>query len=298
MILGLGGAIILMAIGSGRGDVEPAHARNQVYVHALDKGVESEGETVRLPAPRLVDGQTAEQERAALVAIAGSDGAADELLKDSITAPYILKVHDVKTERATIRAADVWFVIYGDLKAIDPKEAAEKVGGGEVEAGNMAFRTTLIDLDKARAEGVDTGPKVDGVETWFAHIEGRLLNRLLVDVTNRVTATTSGHSIVVASLTDPGFAKPGTSRNTWAPIGKAGSGHVADTLHPYTGGMSYGKISRLSLKPGALLVELHTAFVEPKGWFDGSPILRSKFSVIAQSEIRSLRRELLKKRGT
>ena len=42
---------------------------------------------------------------------------------------------------------------------------------------------------------------------------------------------------------------------------------------------------------------MHMAFVEPDGWFQGAPILRSKFSVIAQDQIRSLRRELAKKRA-
>ena len=39
------------------------------------------------------------------------------------------------------------------------------------------------------------------------------------------------------------------------------------------------------------------AFVEPDGWFQGAPILRSKFSVVAQDQIRSLRRGLRKRKG-
>ena len=61
--------------------------------------------------------------------------------------------------------------------------------------------------------------------------------------------------------------------------------------------MSYAKISRLDLKPRAILVEMHMAFVEPDGWFQGAPILRSKFSVVAQDQVRSLRRELAKKKS-
>jgi hypothetical protein len=295
-MMGIGGALLLVVMAASGDGVEPAHGRNAVYVRALEKGVEFEGETVTLPAPKIVDKQSADQERAALKAIAGSDRGADELLRDSVTAPYILKVRDVKTASGTIRVADVWFVIHAELNAVDPKEAADRVSGGEVEAGNMAFRTKLLNADQARGEGVDVGPKQEGVETWFAHIEGRLLDRIAIDVTNRVTATNSGDSIVVASWTDPAFKKNGSPRNSWAPIGKSASANEAEKPRPYQGGISYGKISRLAVKPKALLVELHTAFVEPKGWFDGEPILRSKFSVIAQSEIRSLRRELLKKK--
>ena len=74
-----------------------------------------------LPAPRLVDGQDADAQRAALREVAGSDRALDDLLRDSVTAPYIIKVHDVKTSGATIRAADLWFVVHADLKQVDPR---------------------------------------------------------------------------------------------------------------------------------------------------------------------------------
>jgi hypothetical protein len=65
---------------------------------------------------------------------------------------------------------------------------------------------------------------------------------------------------------------------------------------PYVGSMSYAKITRLAGQADALFVETHLIFVEPRGWFDGNPILRSKFGVIAQDQIRRLRREIQKKR--
>jgi hypothetical protein len=61
--------------------------------------------------------------------------------------------------------------------------------------------------------------------------------------------------------------------------------------------MSYAKISRLGVKPGAVVVEMHMAFVEPDGWFHGAPILRSKFGAVAQDQIRTLRRDLASKRA-
>ena len=39
------------------------------------------------------------------------------------------------------------------------------------------------------------------------------------------------------------------------------------------------------------------AFVEPQGWFQGNPILRSKISLIAQDQVRQIRREIEKKRA-
>ena len=80
-------------------------------------------------------------------------------------------------------------------------------------------------------------------------------------------------------------------------MAKEGTKQADDRARPYEGGMSYAKISRTELKPRAILVEMHMAFVEPDGWFQGAPILRSKFSVVAQDQVRSLRRELAKKKS-
>ena len=41
-----------------------------------------------------------------------------------------------------------------------------------------------------------------------------------------------------------------------------------------------------------LLVEVHFIYAEPKTWFNGGPILKSKFGAVAQDRIRALRREL------
>ena len=103
---------------------------------------------------------------------------------------------------------------------------------------------------------------------------------------------------MVASRTDPSFDKAEPHANGWKSVTTTGGANARTGVkQPYSGGISYAKISRVALKPGALLVEMHVAFVEPDGWFQGAPILRSKFSVVAQDQIRTLRRELAKKRA-
>src|ERR1017187_10446676 len=101
--------ILLAGFLVGQTQIEPAHAQNSVYSQILDTGLETGGQKLGLPKPRLVDGQDADAQRAALRQVAGSDRALDDLLRDSVSAPYIIKVHDVKTSGATIRVADVWF---------------------------------------------------------------------------------------------------------------------------------------------------------------------------------------------
>ncbi len=92
----------------------------------------------------------------------------------------------------------------------------------------------------------------------------------------------------------PGFEDDPKYPNRWAALERIRGEERLSQTYPYDGGGGYAKISRLKLKPGALLVEAHFAFAEPRPWFDGAPILRSKLGLIAQDQIRSLRRALRK----
>ena len=136
-----------------------------------------------------------------------------------------------------------------------------------------------------------------GQSTWYSHVHARLLDRIDFEVTNQVVASQSAESIVIASRTDPSFAKAGPLANGWKPLAPAG-GPKAEGAGPAVRRRDQLRQDQ-SRRPqaGALLVEMHVAFVEPDGWFQGAPILRSKFSVVAQDQIRSLRRELARKKG-
>jgi hypothetical protein len=290
-------AILLATLVAGQTQVEPAHAQNSVFKLVLDEGLESGSQKVTLAKPRLVDGQDAESQRTALREIAGSDRALDDLLRDSVTAPYIIKVRDLKSSGATIRFADVWFVVYSDLKQVDFGQEASRTDQKEVEVANMWFQTRLLSENDLRAAAIKAAPVASGQNQWYSHVHAKLLDRIDFEVTNLIVASQSPDSIVVASRTDPAFAKSASLANSWKSIPREADGKTDVTPKRYEGGMSYAKISRLAIKPGAVLVEMHMAFAEPDGWFQGAPILRSKFSVAAQDQIRSLRRELAKKRG-
>jgi hypothetical protein len=289
--------ILLAGLLAGQTQIEPAHAQNSVFSDVLEHGLEIVGQKVELPRPRLWDGQDATAQRAALREVVSSDRAFDDLVRDSITAPYIIKVRDLKTSGATIRMADVWFVVYADLKQVDFGQEASRTDQKETEVANMWFQTRLLKDDDLKSAGIKPAQGSSGQSAWYSHVHARLLDRIDFETTNHVVATQTPDSMLIASRSDPAFAKAPAFANTWKPLPRAGSNKTDEPPRPYEGGMSYAKISRLAFKPGAILVEMHMAFVEPDGWFQGAPILRSKFSVIAQDQIRSLRRELAKKRA-
>jgi hypothetical protein len=278
----------------GQTKIEPDHTRNLVFAQVLTKGVEAGGQTVNLPPPRFVDGLTAEEERAALRDVAESDRAVDEMLRDSVTAPYIIKVRDQKAAGATIRMADIWFAAYAPLEQVDPIRELARSDQKKVDVANMSFETRMLKNDEILSAGIKPAEYAAAKTEWLAYVHARLLDRIEFDVTNHGAVSQSPSSIVVASRTDPSFDKVESKANCWRSVTANAPGAQKQ---PYSGGISYAKISRCALKPGALLVEMHVAFVEPDGWFAGAPILRSKFGVVAQDQIRTLRRELAKKRA-
>lgn len=272
------------------------HAHNPVYQDLRQHEMTIDGARVPLPAPVLSDGQSAEEQRQALLQVAGSEQRLEELLRDSITAPFLVKVRDQKTEHGDlIRLGDLWFVIHADLDQINPTDG-ERIGAESksVEAGNMRLTSRLLKAEDLDKRGIKkTGEEKGFRREWYVHLTGRLLDRIHVEVTDRVTASRSDESWVIASRTDPKFDRDEQFPNQWRSLNDEGQ-PGPDRPRRYAGGTSYVKITRLAAPQGALLVEAHFAFTEPHDWFEGAPTLRSKISLIAQDRIRRLRRELAK----
>ncbi len=265
--------LLLAACLSGQPRIEAAHSHNAVYAQLLDQGLKVGGEKFLLPPPRIMDGQDADAQRTALREVAGSDQALEDMFRPSVTAPYIIKVRDVKTSGGMIRAVDLWFVVYSDLKPVDLTQEAARTDQKEVEVGNMWFQTRLLKPDEIQRAGIEPAATATDQKTWYAHVHARLLGRIDFEVTNHVVASQSNESIVIASQTDPAFAKEGPNRNGWKELTTAGATKGGASVKPYPGGISYAKMSRVAFKPGALLVEMHMAFHEPNEWFQGAPDL-------------------------
>jgi hypothetical protein len=288
--------LILMLLGPSQvgGDMELAHQRNQIYAELLRAGFPSGGVSVRFPGPILKEGMDASAQHDALLKLSGSEGALTDLLRDSVAAPFILKVRDEKTEQATVRVIDLWFVVRGDLDAIRPREIASESSGKAVEAGNMRFENQVLKDDELKRVNRSSQEERNH-SRWFVHLKGRLLDRIGFQATDEVQATRGDNSMVIAARSDPSLDPEGPLGSRWWPIEKDGTEGLK---HSFRGGASYTRIDRLSEPQGSLLVEMHAAFSEPFDWFQGAPILRSKFAPIAQDQVRKLRRELLKNRQT
>jgi hypothetical protein len=283
-------ALALIALGQGPAP-DAELAANPLYAQILGEGLVVGGTSVKLPPPCLREGMTEAERRAALKKEV--DLPFDEFLRDSTNAPFKLKVRDVPYPGGVVRVIDLWFAIHADLDEINLDDlAGKKDQAGQGEAGNMKFSVRTL----ADAELKGRPKPAEGNLDSYVLSKGELLDRIDVSTVNHIVASKAGGALVVASMTDPTF-KDGELANRWLPI--PGSGDSKKDPGPprdYEGSAGYSRISRFSEKPSVLLVESHLAFAEPKGWFNGASILRSKIGLIAQDQIRQLRREIAKRK--
>lgn len=273
------------------------HSANAVYLALLADGLVEGGIKVPLPPPAFADGLDAAAGLAAIRGVAGDDRAVKELLRDSVSAPQILKVRDVKAPDATIRVADLYFVVHAGLDEIDLEGSLARADRADVEAGNMRFGTRILDPAALKERRIELPAKTGGGSAWYSHATGRLLDRIAVEATDRLVATRTADSLLVAARTDPAFDADAAFPNQWSGIVRKGDEETVGPRKAYGGGGSYVKLTRIAAMPGLLFVEAHLAFVEPTAWFRGNPILRSKFGPIAENQVRQIRREIDKNRA-
>ena len=279
------GLIVLAAQGA-----RSAGSGHSAFATSIEKGLTAGGKTVKIPPPTFHDGQAADEQRAELRRVAGSDRKMEEMLADSVAAPYVLKLNDLVADGTTLRSIDLWFILHVGLDAIKADDPLRRADSGPIEAGNMRFEAKALTADDLKPDGV--GPPAEGEA--YSHSTGRLLDRILVESTDRIVVSRTPDSILVAGGTDPRFGPESRSPNRWSTIAWSGTSEKRGPAQPYLGSVGYAKITRWKGSLKTVVVETHFAFAEPKGWFAGAPILRSKFNLIAQDQIRAIRRELAK----
>ena len=105
--------------------------------------------------------------------------------------------------------------------------------------------------------------------------------------------TWTPRSVLTATNLDERFENDKEFPNRWRSI--MTQANMAEQLgqpRPYASMGGYATVVELPEPAGALLVELHFAFHEPADWFGGLNVLRSKFPILIQENVRSFRRKL------
>jgi hypothetical protein len=242
----------------------------------------------------LPDRLDASAQRRQIESILDGRHAWDVFSRRSVVAPLLLKISDDKAgENRVGRRVDLWFVAYGELKSLSNDEFLTRQIGianteSDSESGSSVKLLTTADVAK---RGIVLSGGVD--DPRFVATNSTLLDRVHLAVTTRNQKSTTAESVSIASILDDRFASDREFPNSWQAITRDNAGQrQLGAPRPYVGMGSYVKATRLREPAGALFVEYHLAFAEPKEWFQGTNLLRSKLPIVAQDAVRKYRRSL------
>ncbi len=267
----------------------PPNRGNELYEELRTKGIAvGAKEKAVLPAPSMADGLDAKQQQEVLTAVAGTNYSVEELVRPAVVAPYVLKYRDVRPSDpdAPAYGIDLWFVAHGDLDTLSSKDFLDRWKARRKD--QQVHVLTAPELAKRKLEE-HSG---EGRQERYGHAVFTVLDRVQVSATLHTVVTRQADSILAAGMVDPRFQEDEFA-NRWRSISRDDDGKpVLGELHPYGGAGAYIKITRLVEPAGALFVEYHLVFTEPKDWFGGANLLRSKLPIATQSDVRAFRREL------
>jgi hypothetical protein len=296
LLAGLVGVIGQLA-GGVSADEKP-QADNLLLQRLVQHGVDvANDEIIRLPAPTLSDGLNAAEQRGLIETISEKRYDWDALTRHSAVAPFVLKIGAPDAKSAGIgRQVDLWFVVYGDLAALTNDDFLQnqfRTAGSDDEENRPRARL-LSDTELARR---NIALAKDSGSYYFAG-EFTFLDKVRVRGTTQNVKSGTTNSVVVATLLDPAFATDAEFPNDWQSITRDAAGkRRLGELQPYAGFGSYVKATQLVQPPGAVLIEFHAAFAEPRQWFNGANLLRSKLPIAAQEAVRKFRRTLDSKKS-
>jgi hypothetical protein len=283
----------LLLLAAALAPERPHQALNPLFRELRDTGAQVGADIkIALPAPTMADGLDAQTQEAVVKQVAGEDYPLEELARNSVVAPHILRLRNLSPSdpAAPARGLDVWFVAYGDLGTVADKDFLDRLLRSNQKEGTSRDLTTA-DLTR---RGI-TLSRDNAKHESYAHIAFSFLDRVRISVAGHSFWSRTDDSVLIASRIDPRFRDDPDFPNRWRPLSKDEDGKPQLGLaHPYGGAAYYMKVTRLAEPKGALFVEGHVIFPEPVKWFDGANLLRSKLPPVVQSHVRSMRRELLK----
>jgi hypothetical protein len=286
-------ALVLAAVAASPAQPPAKHDdQNALYKSLIGAGIDAGAkEKVKFPAPTMPDGLTAAQQKDIIdKLIAPESYSWNDFTRNAIGARLITKIRDIPggADKAQVRGVDVYFVVHGDYKRLSDDKFLDKLVGTSKGTNSKGGELTQADLAKRGIKLAGGNAKNEG----YGFVEFDFLGKVRLKATGHAVWTRTDSSVVAAAEIDPRFAKDKEFPNEWRPI--TGTGKVGDP-QPWSGAAMYLKITKLSNPDGAMFVEQHIVFAEPHGWFEGTPILRSKLPIAVQENVRTMRKEFQSK---
>ena len=278
--------VAVLALTPGDGQEE----KNPVFARLRQNGVAvSSTKTATLPAPWMPDHLDAREQQAKLKKLADkAEISLEDLTSKAVGARHVLEMRDVETGDRVCRAyaVNLGFIAYGDLAALAKKE--------DLQAHFTARREDIKVQPLTRSQLADRKLRLPtNRDERYTHSEYLLFRRIRLRVTDHIVQSRTADSLLLAREVDPRFAADKDFPNQWEALDE-GTLKPVGKPRPYGGAASYLKITRLHEPEGALFVEFHQVATEPKDWFGGENVIRSKLPLVIPPEVRAFRRDLKK----
>jgi hypothetical protein len=243
-----------------------------------------------LPAPLMADGLDAAGQRAVLQKLVGRRYTVRDITAKIGTAPHVYSIDKIAADDALrVFRIDVSFIAYGSLDDIANRDFLEKLH--KKSKDRHIHILTAEELDKRKLTVESSKER----EERYSHGVFLVLERVELRAALHSVVTRQPDSLLAATVIDPRFARDSDFPNRWRKITVDEEGErKLGPAHPYSGAGGYLKITRLHEPTGALFIEYHLVYTEPKGWFNGADPLTTKLPAIIQSEVRNFRQELNK----
>ena len=250
--------------------------------HLTNEGLAIAGQQIKLNPVWLKDGISGEEQSRITDKIAGRRK--KQFYRDSISATFESDIESIKVDgRRAGYAVDFAFIVYASLDDVLEKGADDKSGIDSL-ANESEMKVTELAPDT-------TQPKEESAEsenTRLVHGQFTLLEKVLISSVVRTSMKRTEESITVAWEQDRAFDDAGEISNSW----RFTDAPDPNKLAAYNGFAGYAKVTKLKARDGALLVEYHYAFAEPKEWSEERISLRAKLSIVLQESVRKARRQI------
>ena len=244
------------------------------------------GDSFSLALPTLSVGQSDKQRMDQLTALSGGAGW-KRFSRDSTVAPVAIDVKylngaDGSRVGHSLHAA---FVVHASLETLKDKDLMQQLFANESSSGKTESKSEGQVSDKVLIERGITKTE----NTSFANAEIALLKKVTVRGVLQVQKSESENGIDFAFRLDKRFNDADQTSNAWSRIGKDKA--TLPDWTPYSGAAGYLVVRRLPELESACLIECRVLLHEPKEWFNGSNLLRSKLPLMIQETARSFRRQ-------
>ncbi len=285
-------ALVLASLLAAPAQPPAAHDdQNPLFKRLTGEGLDvGDKAVIKFPAPSMPDGLAAAKQTEIIKKLIDGKYAYDEFTRNSVVAPQVVTISNPAggLKNAPPRSASVWFVVHGDFKKLEDDKFLDKLVGGTKGGGGKSGPLNGADLVKRDIKVADE--KREG----YGFVEFDFLEKVRLKVTGHAMWSRKADSVITAAEVDPRFRGDKDFPNEWRALNK-GAAVPVGAPNPWGGAGMYLKITKLHEPPGALFVEQHIIFTEPTGWFDGKPILTSKLPLVVQDNVRTLRKEFVKK---